>query len=262
MEVTEKHHPYHLVDPSPWPFVSSMAALITTMGTVFAFHGINRWVLVVGLLMLVYSAFSWWLDVLKESNSGAHTVPVRNGLRMGMALFIASEVMFFAAFFWAFFDAALLPKAAIEFTWPPKNIKTFDPFHLPYLNTLILLLSSTTLTWAHHSLYEKNRKGVIIGLAITVALGLIFTCIQGIEYAHAAFSMKDGIYPSTFYLATGFHGLHVIIGTVFLIVCLVRAMRNQFTADHHVGFQTAAWYWHFVDVVWLFLFIWVYIWGS
>jgi cytochrome c oxidase subunit 3 len=178
-----------------------------------------------------------------------------------MGLFIASEAMFFVAFFWAYFHAALNPTEATGNVWPPKNIIPFDPFDLPYLNTLLLLLSGTTVTWAHHSLSGNQREGLLQGLAITIALGFLFTIVQAFEYAHAAFSFKDGIYPSTFFMATGFHGFHVIVGTIFLMVCLFRAYRFEFTPDHHVGFEAAAWYWHFVDVVWLFLFVAIYVWG-
>lgn len=263
LETTGHRHPFHLVEPSPWPFVGSLAAFVLAIGAVLAMHGIDKIVLCVGFLMVAYTMFVWWRDVVREANTtGLHTEPVRHGLRMGMVFFIASEVMFFVAFFWAYFNAALMPTEATGGVWPPKGIVTFDPFHLPYLNTLLLLLSGTTVTWAHHALLEGDRKGLLQGLGLTVLLGITFTIVQAFEYAHAAFALKDGIYPSTFFLATGFHGLHVIIGTIFLIVCWFRARREEFSPDHHVGFEAAAWYWHFVDVVWLFLFISIYWWGS
>jgi cytochrome c oxidase subunit 3 len=179
-----------------------------------------------------------------------------------MILFIASEVMFFAAFFWAFFNASLYPTEAIAFTWPPPGIEVFEPFGVPFLNTMILLLSGCTVTWAHHSLLEGDQRNLVKGLILTVALGVLFTSLQAYEYVHAAFGFREGIYPSTFYMATGFHGFHVIIGTTFLTVCLVRAIKGHFKPDHHFGFEAAAWYWHFVDVVWLFLFSCIYLWGS
>lgn len=262
LETTGYKHPFHLVEPSPWPFVTAMATLVLAVGAVLAMHAIDAWVFKVGILMVLLAAFFWWRDVIKESNEpGLHNTHVRHGLRMGMVFFIASEVMFFVAFFWAYFHAALDPTAATGGVWPPKGIVTFDPFHLPYFNTLLLLLSGTTVTWAHHALLEGDRKGLVQGLGLTVLLGMTFTVVQGIEYAHAAFALKDGIYPSTFFLATGFHGVHVIIGTIFLSVCWVRAYRGQFIPEHHVGFEAAAWYWHFVDVVWLFLFVSIYWWG-
>lgn len=255
-------HPFHLVDPSPWPFVAALSALVLAIGGVLAMHSLDKKVFLVGVGMLILTLFGWWRDVIREGNTqGLHTQVVQRGLRIGMLLFICSEVMFFVAFFWAYFNAALAPMEASGHVWPPKNIIPFDPFHLPYFNTLILLLSGTTVTWAHHALLENNRKDMLKGLGFTIALGLLFTSVQAIEYAHAAFSFKDGIYPSTFFMATGFHGFHVIVGTLFLAVCWLRAYRNEFTPNHHVGFEAAAWYWHFVDVVWLFLFVSIYWWG-
>jgi len=195
----------------------------------------------------------------------AHTEAVRRGLRLGMVLFIASEVMFFFAFFWAYFGAAFFPKLPLEDVWaiapgvwPPANIHTFDPFDLPFINTLILLLSGTTVTWAHHALLEGDTAGVKKGLWCTVVLGFSFTLLQAFEYSHAAFGLTDGKYASTFFLATGFHGLHVIIGTIFLATMLRRAYSGTLTKEGHLGFEFAAWYWHFVDVVWLFLFVGIY----
>jgi cytochrome c oxidase subunit 3 len=187
-----------------------------------------------------------------------------------MIMFIASEVMFFVAWFWAFFDASLYPAeihqvTRAEFTggvWPPKGIEVIDPFHLPLYNTIILLLSGTTVTWAHHALLHNDRKGLIWGLSLTVALGVLFSFVQAYEYIHAPFGFKDSIYGATFFMATGFHGFHVLIGTIFLLVCLLRAFGGDFTSKQHFGFEAAAWYWHFVDVVWLFLFACIYVWAS
>jgi cytochrome c oxidase subunit 3 len=208
--------------------------------------------------------------VVKEANQGDHTPVVAIGLRYGMIMFIASEVMFFVAWFWAFFDASLYPNEAIQearvaFTggqWPPKGIEVLDPWHLPLYNTIILLLSGTTLTWAHHALLNNDRKGLIQGLVLTVALGVIFSSVQAYEYAHAPFGFKNSIYGATFFMATGFHGFHVLIGTIFLLVCLLRAAAGDFTPKQHFGLEAAAWYWHFVDVVWLFLFFSIYVWGG
>ena len=265
-----KHHPYHLVDPSPWPAVGATSAFILALGLISYMHGGSLWLVVPGLLGVLYTMLAWWRDVIKESNEGYHTRIVQIGLRYGMILFIASEVMFFVAWFWAFFDASLFPDSAIQvsratFTgghWPPTGIEVFDPWHLPLLNTLILLTSGTTVTWAHHSLIHGDRKGLLTGLTLTVILGAIFTSVQAYEYAHAAFSFGGNIYGATFFMATGFHGFHVFVGTVFLLVCLYRAYRGDFTPQQHFGFEAAAWYWHFVDVVWLFLFFCIYWWGS
>ena len=264
-------HPYHLVDPSPWPLIGAAAAFIAAMGGVLYMHEEIVWVLVLGLLMVAGTMAVWWRDVIREAeHEGHHTTPVQIGLRFGMALFIASEVMFFAAFFWAFFDGALFFAAEempgrIEATggvWPPEGIVPFEAFGLPFLNTLILLLSGVTVTWAHHALLHGDRAGLIQGLACTVALGVLFTGCQIYEYSHAAFGFREGVYPSTFFMATGFHGFHVVVGTCFLTVCLFRAVSGHFKPEQHFGFEAAAWYWHFVDVVWLFLFCVVYIWGS
>jgi cytochrome c oxidase subunit III len=257
------NHPYHLVDPSPWPLIGSIGAIVLTFGLVQFMHGHGLWWIAPGVVILLFTLFFWWLDVVKEAeHQGHHTLVVQIGLRYGMSLFIASEVMFFAAFFWAFFDASLFPKEAIGGVWPPEGILTFDPFSLPLLNTLILLTSGCTVTWAHHALREGDRKGLIQGLALTVALGLLFTAVQAYEYVHAPYGFQDTVFASTFFMATGFHGFHVIVGTTFLIVCLIRSIKGHFTPEHHFGFEAAAWYWHFVDVVWLFLFIFVYIWGG
>lgn len=256
-----KKHPYHLVEPSPWPFVSSLAALLLTIGAVLQMHRHGPYLLIIGITLLLYSMFGWWRDVIKESFK-EHTSEVKLGLRYGMVLFIISEIMFFVSFFWAYFDASLFPTEATGHMWPPKGIKTIDPFDLPYLNTLLLLLSGTTITWAHHALIENDTKTALKQLLYTVGLGVVFLGVQILEYSHAPFGFKDGIYPSTFYLATGFHGLHVFIGVVFLFVCWLRMKKGHFSPNDHFGFEAAAWYWHFVDVVWLFLFITIYWWGS
>lgn len=270
------NHDYHLVDPSPWPALGALSGFVLAMGAVLYMHpdliGVDIGVLkfVPGVILVLATMFYWWRDVVREANAGDHKPVVQLGLRYGMALFIASEVMFFVAFFWAYFDASLFVDQAnmpgrVEATggvWPPEGIQTFDPFHLPFMNTLVLLLSGCTVTWAHHALREGNRKGLIQGLWLTVILGVAFTGLQAYEYSHAAFGFTDGIYASTFYLATGFHGFHVIVGTIFLAVCLVRAYKGHFTATQHFGFEAAAWYWHFVDVVWLFLFVSIYWWGA
>ncbi len=258
----EAKHQYHLVEPSPWPLVGSMAAFVLTLGGVLYMHE-NTYgmpTMGVGLMLVLATMFYWWRDIIREAEyQGHHTPIVQIGMRYGMLLFISSEVMFFVAFFWAFFDRALFPAGGI---WPPEGIVTFDPFDLPLINTLVLLLSGCTVTWAHHAIVEGNRRDFMIGLGLTVGLGMLFTALQALEYSHAPFAFSDGIYPSVFYMATGFHGFHVIIGTLFLAVCMWRGALGHFTPKQHFGFEAAAWYWHFVDVVWLFLFVAVYIWGR
>ncbi|MDP4822329.1 MAG: cytochrome c oxidase subunit 3, partial [Aestuariivirgaceae bacterium] len=227
-----KNHDYHLVDPSPWPIVGSLAAFVLAVGSVFYMHGSSPVVMIIGFLLVLYTMAMWWRDVIKEGQQGAHTEVVSIHMRYGMILFIASEVMFFAAWFWAYFDASLYSDEAIQAArvaatggeWPPKGTVPFDPWHLPLINTLILLTSGTTVTWAHHALLENDRQGLKWGLILTVLLGAIFSVVQGYEYAHAAFAFDrlngGNIYGSTFYMATGFHGFHVLVGTIFLAVCL------------------------------------------
>jgi cytochrome c oxidase subunit III len=291
-----KNHDYHLVDASPWPIIASIGALMMAVGAVVwmrstAFHGgvglfglKGPYLFLAGFATVVAVAYYWWRDVVREAHKGDHTPVVSLHLRYGMIMFIASEVMFFVAWFWAYFDASLFPGTTwvlenstqiVGMTerhdltggvWPPKPGEgfksTFDPWGLPLVNTLILLLSGTTVTWAHHALLQNDRKGLIAGLSITVILGILFTTCQAYEYGHAGFNFAGHIYGSTFFMATGFHGAHVIIGTIFLFVCLMRALKGHFSPQQHFGFEAAAWYWHFVDVVWLFLFAGIYVWGA
>jgi len=282
-----KNHDYHILDPSPWPLIGAIGAILMAVGgiaymrTLGGGSGIEMlgltlsgpWLLLLGLVVVLYTMYAWWADTIKEAYAGDHTKVVSLHLRYGMIMFIASEVMFFVAWFWAFFDASLFADEAAQVartaytggTWPPSGtgaVEVLDPLHLPLFNTVTLLLSGTTVTWAHHALLEGDRKGLIWGLFLTVVLGVIFTAVQAIEYVQAPFTFKDSIYGATFFMATGFHGFHVLVGTIFLIVCLFRAMKGHFTPEQHFGFEAAAWYWHFVDVVWLFLFVAVYIWAS
>jgi cytochrome c oxidase subunit 3 len=259
--------PYHLVDPSPWPIVGAAGGGMLLTGIVFATHYHNYLLLIAGLAVVLFTMFKWWSDVIKESHTpGLHSPVVRLGLRYGMTLFISSEVMFFVAFFWAFFHYAIFPQHVLGIanpTWPPPGIHTFDPFHVPFLNTMVLLLSGITVTWAHSCLLNNDRQNLILGLALTVGLGMSFTVLQAYEYSNAPFAFSGGgIYPSVFFLATGFHGFHVIVGTCFLAVCWLRARAGDFTPQQHFGLEAAAWYWHFVDVVWLFLFCFIYVWGA
>lgn len=259
-------HPYHLVKPSPWPLLGAFAGGLFALGMVIYMHGGGKLLAILGFASILGVMFGWWRDVIREAvREKAHTPVVKIGLRYGMSLFIASEVMFFAAFFWAFYDAALFPKVFAENpqgVWPPPHIEPLEAFHLPLMMTLILLLSGVTVTWAHHAIVEGKNAEATKALGLTVLLGVMFTFFQGYEYAHAAFGFTEGIYPSTFYMATGFHGFHVIVGTIFLAVCWIRTMKGHFTPKSHFGFEAAAWYWHFVDVVWLFLFVSVYWWGA
>ena len=260
-----QRHPYHLVDPSPWPLLGAVSAFALTSGGVGYMHSFEggSTVALIGLVSLLFTMIVWWRDVIREGTYlGYHTTAVQLGLRYGMLLFILSEVMFFLGFFWAFFHSSLGAIVEIGGVWPPPNIEVLDPWEVPLLNTLILLLSGATVTWAHHGILQGSRKDAIIGLTITVILGILFTSLQAFEYIESSFKISDGVYGSTFFMATGFHGFHVLIGTTFLTVCLIRQLKYHFTTSHHFGFEASAWYWHFVDVVWLFLFVSIYWWGS
>jgi cytochrome c oxidase subunit 3 len=269
---TGKPHPYHIVRPSIWPLIGAIAGGLFAVGMVMYMHGVEvlgmkpgLWGPIAGVLSIMLVMFFWWKDVLFEAvEEKAHSEIAMIGMRYGMALFIASEVMFFVAFFWAFFSAALFPTEVIGFMWPPEGLHVIPPFELPFLMTMILLLSGCTVTWAHHALVEGKNDEAAKALGITVFLGFFFLCFQVYEYSHAlkSFGFADGIYASTFYMATGFHGFHVFIGTIFLLVCWIRTLKGHFSPERHFGFEAAAWYWHFVDVVWLFLFIAVYWWGN
>ena len=263
----EKNHDYHILPPSIYPFIGSVGTFIMLFGAVLLMKDSGPWMFLLGLLIVLYTRWGWWGETIAENRAGDHTPVVRIGLRYGFILFIMSEVMFFAAWFWSFFKNAIYLMGPeyplVDGVWPPAGIETFDPWHLPLINTLILLCSGAAATWAHHALvHEDNRKDIRSGLIIAVVLGLIFTAFQAYEYSHAAFGFGGNIYGANFFMATGFHGAHVIIGTIFLFVCLLRVQAGHFTKENHVGFEAAAWYWHFVDVVWLFLFAAVYIWGG
>jgi len=265
MSVNIQQHPFHLVDPSPWPLFASTGAFATTTGGVMYFHSYQGgfFLMFLGLFLIILMMIVWWRDVIREGTfEGQHTKPVELGLRMGMALFIVSEVMFFFAFFWAFFYSSIAPTMEIGGVWPPLGIEVFNPWEIPFLNTLILLSSGATVTVCHNTLITGEKKLAVNSLIITVILATLFTGFQVYEYLHASFTISDSVYGSCFYMATGFHGFHVFIGTCFLAVCLSRLSNNHFTREHHFGFEAAAWYWHFVDVVWLFLFVAVYWWGG
>ena len=258
-------HPFHLVDPSPWPIFGSLSAFVVTSGGVMYMHAYTGggYMLSLGLTMLLYTMYVWWRDIVRESTyEGYHTQTVQIGLRWGMILFIVSEVMFFLAFFWAFFHSSLAPTIELGAVWPPKGIEVLNPWEIPFLNTVILLSSGASVTWAHHAILAGFRRQAIVSLLVTIFLAAFFTALQVMEYVEAPFTISDGVYGSTFFLATGFHGFHVFVGTVFLTVCLFRLIDFHFTRKHHFGFEAAAWYWHFVDVVWLFLFISIYWWGG
>nr|YP_010693092.1 cytochrome c oxidase subunit III [Dacus eclipsis]WCB98273.1 cytochrome c oxidase subunit 3 [Dacus eclipsis] len=260
---THSNHPFHLVDYSPWPLTGAIGAMTSVSGLVKWFHQYDVSLFLLGNTITILTVYQWWRDVSREGTfQGLHTLPVTLGLRWGMILFILSEVLFFLSFFWAFFHSSLSPAIELGAMWPPAGIQPFNPFQIPLLNTAILLSSGITVTWAHHSLMEGNHSQATQGLFFTVLLGVYFTILQAYEYIEAPFTIADSVYGSTFFMATGFHGIHVLIGTTFLLVCLIRHLNNHFSKTHHFGFEAAAWYWHFVDIVWLFLYISIYWWGG
>lgn len=263
--ILSQRQEFHLVDPSPWPFIAAVGAFSLTAGGALFMHGYNNGfeTLLFGFLIILFVMFVWWRDIIREGTyEGQHSEGVISNLKWGMLLFIISEVMFFFAFFWAFFHSSINPTIALGNTWPPLFITVLDPWKIPFLNTLLLLTSGASVTWAHHSIIWGSKHNAIQALIFTIILAIIFTAFQIYEYNNAPFSISDSVYGSVFYLLTGFHGFHVIIGTCFLIICTIRLYLNHFTREHHLGFEFAAWYWHFVDVVWLFLFITVYWLGS
>ena len=255
--------PFHLVEYRPWPLTGSFGALILTIGLSAWFHGYGMSCILIGILVILLTIVQWWRDVVREGTFlGYHTRLVGKGLCWGIILFITSEVLFFFAFFWAFFHRRLAPTPELGCSWPPTGIYVLNPFSVPLLNTAVLLASGVTVTWAHHSLMEGDRRNSIQGLVLTVILGIYFTYLQAGEYIETRFSIADSVYGTTFFVATGFHGLHVLIGSTFLLICLIRVYIYHFSSGHHFGFEAAAWYWHFVDVVWIFLYLCIYWWGS
>lgn len=262
-----KNHDYHILPPSIWPFIGAVSAFVMLFGAVMWMQGITPFMFLAGFVGVLYTMYAWWAETIVESDTD-QTPVVAIGLRYGFILFIMSEVMFFSAWFWSFFKHVMYPMdgyAGSDYVAP--EIYAVDPFHLPLINTLVLLLSGCAVTWAHHELvHDGERKNIEIGLILGVVLGVLFTGLQAYEYweliAHKGWEFGGDKYYSGFFMATGFHGAHVIIGTIFLFVCYLRVRAGHFTAKKHVGFEAAAWYWHFVDVVWLFLFLAVYIWGN
>lgn len=258
--MSKHNHPFHLVTISPWPIIISFSIFNNLIRTVRWFHGIN-YILLFTIPCTLICAYQWWRDVTREATfQGIHTPIVYNGIRLGIILFIISEILFFFSFFWAYFHSSLAPSIEIGQLWPPLGIKSFNPFDIPLINTIILISSGLTITWSHHSILNNNLKERKKRLLLTILLGVYFTSLQLIEYIEAPFTIADSIYGSTFFVATGFHGLHVIIGTLFLFFCYIRLSHLHFSPHHHFGFEAAAWYWHFVDVVWLFLYISIYWW--
>ena len=257
--------PFHLVDPSPWPILASFSVFTMAIAGVMCFHGFEHGglILSLGLILTLGVMGLWFKDVVTEGTYlGDHTLQVRRGLTIGFVLFVVSEVFAFLSIFWAFFHSSLSPEISIGNTWPPLGIVALDPFAIPLLNTIILLSSGGFITWAHHGLIQGNRKAAIYGTIICIILAIAFTGLQYYEYSEASFTITDSVFGSAFFASTGLHGLHIGVGTIFLLISLIRIISYHLTDNHHVGFESAILYWHFVDVVWLFLFLCVYYWGG
>lgn len=260
-----EQHSFHLVNPSPWPIFTSLSLLSLALSFLLYFNLYLQGFVYIIISFFLFCIFltRWFIDIVIESTyEGHHTLQVQNGIKFGMILFILSEVMFFSAFFWGFIHSSLVPSIEIGNVWPPLSIITLDAYGLPLVNTVILLSSGISVTWAHKAIINNNRVEVINGIITTVIYGLIFSFIQYYEYIEASFNINDGIYGSLFFMLTGFHGFHVFVGSIFLIVCLLRHIFYHFNAKQHLGFECAIYYWHFVDVVWLLLFILVYVWSA
>lgn len=259
------NHPYHIINSSPWPFFISFGLFFFTFGLSMFFHNYKNSIILIllGMLLILFTFYNWFRDIIRESLfEGEHTLKIQKGLKNGMFLFIFSEILFFICFFLAFFNSSLVPTIEIGSLWPPLGIKNINNWNIPLLNTIILLTSGATITWAHYSIINNNRKNIIFGLILTIILAFFFLFIQLFEYIENSFSISDSIYGTTFFLLTGFHGFHVIIGLLFILITLFRLINYHFTKKHHFGFEAMIWYWHFVDVIWLFLFIIVYWWGG
>nr|UZA61283.1 cytochrome c oxidase subunit 3 [Endeis sp. JZ-2022] len=261
--MTKQFHPYHIVNQSPWPLTSSISAMLMASGLIEFMYMKTYLMITTGAILMLVSSLQWWRDITREATlQGHHSIKVVSGMRWGMLLFITSEVLLFSSFFWAFFHSSLSPAVEIGMKWPPIGVSSFNPLMIPLLNTLILLSSGVTITYSHHSIMNNMINKASISLFMTIILGFYFSLLQAWEYWTASFTMSDSVFGSSFFVATGFHGLHVLIGSLFLVTNLIRMVKTHFSMNHHFGFEAAIWYWHFVDVVWLFLYISIYWWSS
>jgi len=257
--MNNKFHKYHIIEIRPWPLWCSVGIFSLTSSLIIIIQLKSRLFFFCSLFSLIFMAFTWWRDVIRESLlQGWHHSVVIDGLKLGIILFITSEVFFFVSFFWGYFHRRLSPNIDIGQIWPPYFINSFNPINVPLLNTIILLSSGVRVTWSHHAILNNQMKKANFSLLLTILLGLYFSFLQGMEYFQAEFCIRDSIYGSSFFIATGFHGLHVMIGSTFLLMCYIRMKNFQISSNHLIGFEAAAWYWHFVDIVWLFLYISIY----
>nr|AQU13934.1 cytochrome c oxidase subunit III [Vespa ducalis] len=260
--MNKSNHPYHMVSISPWPLILSINIMIFLISMIKWFYFMKINLMILSSISMLLTLFQWWRDVIRESTfQGMHTSNIVKNLKMSMILFITSEIFFFISLFWTYFHSSLSPSIEIGMLWPPKNIIMFNPYDIPLLNSIILITSGITITWSHNSLINKKTNTAILTLLYTIWLSCMFTMCQYFEYKWAPFTIADSVFGSIFFLTTGFHGIHVIIGTIFLIICMFRMMSYHFSKNHHFGFEAAIWYWHFVDIVWLFVYTWLYWWS-
>lgn len=260
-----QQHFYHVVTPSPWPFVISLCGCVLALSFVGYLHNFKSsgLIVLISLLSVIYILVLWLRDVVREGTyEGMHTIKVQRNIKFGFVLFTLSEIMFFFGFFWAYFHVSLAPSVELGSIWPPSGISVINPWYLPLPNTVLLLQSGLFITACHMYIRIGEFLKVIVYFVLTLACGIIFTCIQIYEYIISSFPISDSVYGASFFMLTGFHGFHVLCGTIFIFVCMIRTVRGEFTREHHVGFECSAWYRHSVDVVWLFPFSFIYVWGN
>jgi heme/copper-type cytochrome/quinol oxidase subunit 3 len=265
MKAKYPKHMFHVLEPSLWPFFSAFGLFFFVTGIAFSMHYVvtGYYVLIIGLLILIITSIFWFLDISREAVvKGYHTKIVRQGLKLGFLFFITSEIMLFFGFFWAFFHSALCPSIEVGTIWPPVGLRVIPVFEFPLFNTFILIISGFSVTWVHRAISLGSFKDSIDGFMITIFLGLFFVFLQGLEYYESTFNFQDGVYPSAFFMLTGLHGCHVIVGVCFLFVCFISLLNNHYLTNHYLRLVFAIWYWHFVDIVWIILFLSVYCWGS
>nr|YP_009652902.1 cytochrome c oxidase subunit III [Andrena chekiangensis]QCG69815.1 cytochrome c oxidase subunit III [Andrena chekiangensis] len=260
--MSNSNHPFHMVTLSPWPMLTSINIMNTFMSMIIMFNLKMKLLMIISMATLIMCIIQWWRDVIRESTfQGFHTFTVTKLIKMSMILFIISELLFFVAFFWTYFHSSITPSIEIGMNWPPSSINQFNPYNIPLLNSIILISSGITITWSHHALMSNKALETKVSMFMTIILGVYFTMLQIFEYLEAPFCFNDSVYGSIFFMTTGFHGSHVNIGLIFLVSCFTRMMKNHFSKMHHLNFETASWYWHFVDIIWLFVYITIYWWN-
>lgn len=257
------NQPYFILNLSPWPILTALNTFNLIISNIIIINFKFNLISLINFLIIIIISILWWRDVIRERTfQGNHNFFIINLIKFRIILFIISEIFLFISFFWNFLHNSLAPSIELGLNWPPKNIIFFNPLLIPLLNTIILLTSRFTITLTHFYLLNNSKKKTIIFINLTIILSIYFLILQALEYNQATFTFSDSIFGSSFYIATGFHGLHVIIGTIFLIINLLRILKLHFSFIHHIRFELAAWYWHFIDIIWLFLYITFYWWNN